>query len=245
MISCQRFLVALGFLTRLGPARSVSQEQMAKNLPMFPLVGLVLGFVAILLPWFGLFSDHPMLQAWFIVGASLVLTRALHWDGWADLADALGSMRRGDDFWAVLKDSRIGVFGVIALIMGTSGQGLLFHAMCTDQALSAPVWCFMVGRLTIVGLCYEAQGMSRPGLAQVFVDYAHRSTLTTALVITVIIAPFLVSLPCLLLSLALSLGSVIFFSSLAKKVQGINGDFLGAACIAGELLSGVAWLWTS
>ena len=238
-----RLSLGLSFLSRLGPARMASPEELAATLPLFPVIGLVIALSATALPLLGLFSEHPMLQAWYLVGASLFLTRGLHWDGWADLWDGLGSGARGEEFWLVLKDSRMGACGVMALVLGLVAQGLLFFEMCRCGDLGAVIWSLVNGRLAMVFLAGASGRLSRPGLGRHFVQAADARALFLALGLSCLVALFCISLAVFSLSLVFHVLVVIVLHTLAMRVQGFNGDFLGAVCVAGELAAGLAWLW--
>lgn len=112
-------IVALQFLTRL-PLPSLNgfdEDDLRRAVPWFPVVGGGLGVALMGVVWLGACID-PWLGALcgvlFWVGAS----GALHLDGLADLADALGAAHRDRDrFLAVLADPHIGVFGVVAVVL--------------------------------------------------------------------------------------------------------------------------------
>ncbi len=111
-------MLAFGFLTRL-PLPSIAdckQQEMSAATVWFPLVGLTIGLVLASAAWIG-FHSNPWMAALLVVLAWIGMTGALHLDGLADLADALGAAHRDPErFYDVMKDPHIGVFGVIALI---------------------------------------------------------------------------------------------------------------------------------
>jgi len=93
---------------------------MAASLPWFPCVGLVLGaglygvtLLAALSPW-GVWTGGA---AFLVVAGGVILTRGLHLDGLADAADALGSLAPRERMLEIMKDSRVGTFGVLALVL--------------------------------------------------------------------------------------------------------------------------------
>jgi adenosylcobinamide-GDP ribazoletransferase len=91
----------------------VDREVAGQAMVLAPAVGLVLGAVAglpLLLP------ASPLLGAALAVGLLAVLTRGLHLDGLADLADGLGSGKPADQALDIMKKSDIGPFGVMALV---------------------------------------------------------------------------------------------------------------------------------
>ena len=235
-------LTALSFLTRLGAGRMIQPEDFAPSLAWFPLAGLVVGLLAALPVRLGLFCGHPLLQGWMVAGISLWLTRGLHYDGWADLWDGWGSAARGERFWEIVKDSRAGPFGVMGVVMGLGGQLLAFAALAENAAWGAIIWCFVVGRLAcMVLLCLSRQRV-RPGLASLFAPGATPLALASALAQTIVLGLLLTTPAFMLAGLAatgLGLCALLRFS---RRVEGINGDFLGTAVILGELCAALAAL---
>jgi len=112
-------LVAFQFLT-IFPAiikRTFTAKEMGRAVGFFPLVGLVLG--AILL---GIDSGlrvflRPNLSAVLVVAAWLALTRAFHFDGFLDIFDGLFGGFTPERRLEIMKDSRVGAFGVAAGVL--------------------------------------------------------------------------------------------------------------------------------
>ncbi len=109
--------VATRFLT-LIPVGGGHEQPLARCVMMFPVIGAAIGLVGALFyliaSWLGL---GPVLAAIICVVAMLVLTRGLHEDGLADLADGLGAHADRKGRLAVMRDSRIGAFGAMALVI--------------------------------------------------------------------------------------------------------------------------------
>ena len=93
------YTTALGFMTRLGSSRICSNEEIAATMRQFYAVGLTLGLILTLPFGLGIFKAYPWVQAWLWVFLSIWFTRALHWDGWADIWDGWGSCAQGERFW--------------------------------------------------------------------------------------------------------------------------------------------------
>ncbi len=108
---------ATRFLT-LIPAGHGHDHPLSRCTVMFPVVGAAIGLVGALFciaaGWLGL---GPVLAAIIGVVAMLVLTRGLHEDGLADLADGLGAHTNREGRLAIMRDSRIGAFGAMALVI--------------------------------------------------------------------------------------------------------------------------------
>ncbi|KIL97362.1 Cobalamin synthase [Paramagnetospirillum magnetotacticum MS-1] len=107
--------LAAVFLTRL-PLPDAGMGDLARSMRAFPLIGLGLGLGGGAIAW-AAGSVLPPLAAALLCVLSLVLaTGALHEDGLADLADGLGARGDRDKRLEVMRDSRTGAFGVLALI---------------------------------------------------------------------------------------------------------------------------------
>ena len=119
-IDCLR--LATSFLTRL-PVRAPGGVALARATNAFPLVGVIVGLVAglaYLVAWW--LSLGPWLAAIAAVAAAIALTGALHEDGLADVADGFGARGEREARLAAMRDSRIGAFGVIALVLALGAR---------------------------------------------------------------------------------------------------------------------------
>lgn len=162
-----RGLDSLSFFTCLVPARMYKGTTLALCTPWFTFCGLVVGTVCTLAAWlvsqalrYGTNLGGQDILLWLLPGLAWVLcemsvSRGLHWDGLADVFDALGSQRRGEEFRQILKDSRLGTFGALAVVaifacqfLGAAGhvhQGnwsILIVAGGWGRGLSALIFCF-------------------------------------------------------------------------------------------------------
>ncbi|MBI4806828.1 MAG: adenosylcobinamide-GDP ribazoletransferase [Desulfovibrio sp.] len=229
------FFNALSFLTRFGPPKIVNQEDFPATLYWFPLVGLVVGVVSLTPALAGLFSEYAWVQGWMVTGMSLWLTRGLHADGLADIADAWGSRACGDRFWTILKDSRCGPFGVLGLVMALVGQILAFGILSGQGRLGAICWCFVLGRFVSVVVLCLCKNMARPGLSSLFAPGAGPKVFAVTLVQSLILGLALSSPGAVFWGLAAGCLVTFFLVRLARRQHGVNGDFLGAAMVLGEL----------
>jgi adenosylcobinamide-GDP ribazoletransferase len=227
----QDFLVALTFLTRLGRAHITTSEAISRSMPMYPLVG---GLIGLILALSSMLPLSSWVLAWLLTGLNMYLTRGLHWDGWADLWDGWGSGATGVRFWAIVKDSHIGAFGTMGLILGLGLQTALFESAVSRKAWLALLFAPVFGRFCCLVLARMSQSLSRPGLGQNAVQGATRSALVlggcTALIPALALPP--AHLAMTLLAGILPLAALL---AVGRKQGGVNGDFLGAAIIAGEV----------
>ncbi len=122
----QDIAAAFQFLTRLPLNRLPYEPDALPRAAMyFPLVGLVVGVVAAGL--YRLLSTHLPIGviAVMMVLFSTLVTGGLHEDGLADAADAFGGGWNRQQVLEIMKDSRIGSFGALALVFSVGGRVLL------------------------------------------------------------------------------------------------------------------------
>lgn len=149
-----RFHDALAFLTRLVPPRAGGTgADFAAATCCFAPVGLLLGGVLTLAAWlahrataYAPFDGAlaAALSGWVWLALDIWATRGLHWDGLADLGDAAGSGASGEGFRNILRDSRLGAFGALHLLLAFSGQWLAVAGHAAAERwlllLLAPAW---------------------------------------------------------------------------------------------------------
>ena len=225
------FHVALTFLTRFGRARISSDETILRSVWLYPLVGAVIGVVMTTCACIPL-ASWPL--AWILTGLNIFMTRGLHWDGWADLWDAWGSGATGQRFWDIMKDSHVGAFGVMGLVLGLGMHATLLQAAIDTKAWSGIFFAPVFGRFCCLVLARLGRHHARPGLGQSVLIGATPRTLCAG-ALTTLIAAVRVSFAHVAIAAAFSMVPLALLCHMAKNRGGLNGDFLGASIIAGEL----------
>jgi len=229
-----RFFATLGFLSRLAPARVIAEADMRRTMFHLPLCGLIIGAAACAPALAGLFAGRPLVQAWTVALLSAYLTRGLHLDGLSDVMDGAAAHTSPERFWTIVKDSRCGTFGVVAVVLALLGQVALFSEILGHARAWALPWVFVFGRAC--GVCFgrAAKAYGRPGLGGLFLSGADGKAVGWALILA--LAPALWLWP--LAALYAVLAALILLTPLyrlVRAVAGVNGDFLGASIIMGEV----------
>ncbi len=235
-----RLLGALQFLTVLPIRRSTCAPGEAAV--CFPLVGALVGLAAAGTHTLLAYAVAPSINALIAVLVMVLLTGALHEDGLADCADAFGGSRPPDKILAILKDSRIGTFGALALIfsIGLRWQAIaqtgshLWETMAAAGALS---------RAAQVGLGW----ISRPageGSGRLFA-----LTLTTTRALMAFAIAIAIAVPLGVVALPAVVGAagftVIARDYFERHLGGVNGDCCGALSqlVEGFVLLLCASIW--
>jgi adenosylcobinamide-GDP ribazoletransferase len=142
----QDIAAAFQFLTRLPLARlTYRPDALSRSAKFFPLVGLALGAAAAGI--YLLLSPHlpATVVALLIVLLSTLATGGLHEDGLADVADAFGGGWNKPQILQIMKDSRIGSYGALAIVLSVAARVLLLANLPSGSfvqyAVSAEVLC--------------------------------------------------------------------------------------------------------
>jgi adenosylcobinamide-GDP ribazoletransferase len=239
--------LALSFLTRV-PVRvgEVGPLDPARSLAFFPVVGaligaLLLGLANVLAPLL-----PPSLVAFVLVACSALITGALHLDGVADLADALGG-GRGDRarMLEIMRDPRIGAHGAVALIMVLAGKLVASAELLTRGHSALVLWPIALAPLWARFACVlaiKAFPYARPsGLGLSFHQHVRASHVAIAALPCLAAIIWLAYSGASLAQIALaSVTSAALCLALALRVSrrlgGITGDVHGACIELCELL---------
>lgn len=230
--------LAVMLLTRLPAGRLPEPAPtIGASLWAFPLAGLAVGGIAaaVLLATIGL-GLPPMLAAGLALAAQIVVTGALHEDGLADLADGFWGGRDAARRLEIMRDSRIGSYGALALILGTGLRWQAISALAAEphRAALALIAVAMIGRLAPVFLLWLLPPARSDGMGRSASGTRPGAVLVAALLCLPCLS--LTGLPVALIAAALvTLG----LARLARaKIGGQSGDVLGA----GQQLAEIALL---
>ena len=239
----QRLCTALRFLTLLPISWGAENDgdYFAKCLGLFPVVGLLVGIGGFIIGSFLLpFAPIPvagMLSLLFLAGIS----GFLHLDGLADSADGLLSARPREEAMRIMKDSRAGVMGVVAVVFVVL---LKFAAVSSFPAYEMPMVILLMpvaGRCAIL-ITMARLPYARPegGLGQLF--YARKTkAIATIGVIFFGALVFLVRRQSFLQILFLFFLVILLVNRWCRvKLGGATGDTLGAICELAETSCAVA-----
>lgn len=239
------FLRAFSFLTVLpiGQIPLSEERELARSMAFFSLVGLVIGLL--LTTGYYLFSlilPKPI-TLWLILGLLALLTRGLHLDGFADTLDGLASGGSKEKILEVMRDSRIGAFGVISLILLIGGKYLALDQVPSPSLPYSLILMTVMGRNSMVLVCFRSS-YARPGegLAKPFIENLGYREIALSLATAFGIALLAMGVKGVLVFLGIGLFSLGYRYFFIKKLGGVTGDVLGGANELSELLCLILWV---
>ena len=151
----EELLVAFQFLTQLPISRiAYHPDSLSRSAKFFPVVGLVIGLGASLLQHLLAPYLNRTLVAFLVLTFLVLITGGLHEDALADAADAFGGGWNREQVLMILRDSRIGSFGALALVLSVLARFLLLSILPMHRFTALVVSAHVLCRWTTLPLSY-------------------------------------------------------------------------------------------
>ncbi|AWK86329.1 adenosylcobinamide-GDP ribazoletransferase [Azospirillum thermophilum] len=230
--------LALVFLTRIPlPLRGpLADGAAARAIAWFPAVGALVGLAGgAAYALAGLLSLPPPVAALLALAAMVWLTGGLHEDGAADVADGFGGGRSTARKLEIMRDSRVGSYGVLALLLSLSLRAAAIAALAEPGAVAAAL--IAAGALSRAGLAPMARLMPparRDGLGAAQGRPPVR-TVALALLLGLLPAVGAAGWAGLAAAVAAGTAALLVGRSAIRQIGGQTGDVYGAAQQLGEV----------
>ena len=224
-------------------AGPVEQRDLGRSVAWFPLIGLGVGLLGWLLAaGSGHVGSSPSAARLGAVGVLVVwsmLTGALHFDGFADVLDALGVRSRGRErMLEVMKDPHIGSFAVVGLMLVLLAQWEALTELVRARRFGAIVWAPVLSRWSMSAMCALGSAARPDGSGAPFLTRAGRGELLIATglcgAIGLCLVPAFALLVCWTPATLLVVG-IVWWSH--RSFEGQTGDVIGFAGVLSETLA--------
>jgi len=232
------FLIALQFLTIIPVRyREFTEKNVRRSMFYFPVVGLILGLFLggidqLISPVF-----PELLVNLLLVTLLIFITGGLHLDGLADTVDALGSHRSREEMLRIMKDSRIGVMGTLALITVLLYKISLLSLLPSSLKFRSLILMLTASRwVLLLPLLLFPYARSGEGKAQSFFEQIDPAIASGATIFTLTVSLTLFSYWGLFLLIGAGLLVLGFGKYIHYRVGGLTGDSLGASAEIAEII---------
>lgn len=227
------FVSAIRILTIL-PIGGKDTKNFSYTVYFFPFVGFILGSI-IITAYKVLYHIHlpSELLTIVILSLSFYLTGFIHIDGIGDTADAFGGGRSKDKILSIFKDSRMGTFGVVALVMTILIKYHCYHLAITNNVILVFIpYSLILGRTIQAAYLHLLPSATPQSLTASFSDVPTVAKIGTIGLCTLLLTPLFYLLPLskaiATLTLLIFIHS-IFITKCIQKIGGITGDCVGTA----------------
>jgi adenosylcobinamide-GDP ribazoletransferase len=226
------FFAALQFLT-LFPRPGWMQHstnEVGRSAIFFPVVGLILGLILVLVNFLLLAFASAGLLSVILVTLLAFMTRGLHLDGVGDTFDGLGAGGDRDRILSVMDDSHTGVFGLIAIVL------VLFFKIHALESLEVDRWRALLvapilGRWAMVLLAYRSKA-AKAGLGSSLIDHLQTKHFLLATFLTLLLVALIFRGNGIFMMAWVAVFTTASRSYFHRRLGGVTGDTFGAV---GEL----------
>lgn len=232
---------ALIFFTRLPFYKlklfNVPAEHFKQAINYWPVIGWLTGGITALMLWVCSFIFPPSIAVLLAITTRLLLTGALHEDGLSDFFDGLGGGTTKTRVLEIMKDSRIGVYGVISLIL----YFLLLHQCLTSLGPQIAVIAILsadpLAKLIASNINKVLPYARTEETSKAKVVYGKMSIATFIFAYVLGLTPFIFLIPYEIWWIIIFpiLTFVLIYGILKKRIQGYTGDCCGALFLLCEL----------
>lgn len=220
--------VAVQFLTRLPlPGRSATPADIASSYYFYPAVGVLLGGSAILLRALLVMLFPPSFSIMLVLAFLIWITGGLHEDGLADITDAMAGGWTAEDRLRIMKDSRVGALGALALVVAVLSKYVALSAMNPSRIDGALLASQVLGRWAFIPLGYFNKP-AHEGLGSQFMKGIGAGALIVTSLFSIVV----------LILVARTSGGVAFCAACGivalasfyfrRRLGGVTGDCFGA-----------------
>ncbi len=235
----QDIAACIGFYTRLPVAAAPDTgRRFAETQWAAPVAGALVGLVGGVAAWItGLFGLPLAVAAAIAIGAMMLATGCLHEDGLADVADGFGGGRNKGQKLAIMRDSRIGTYGVAALVVVMLAKWTALAAIPTIGALvAALVASHAASRALLPAFMHRVAHAREDGLSA-GVGRVDAGTALAALALGFVLVVLFVGIGAAILSALLLFMWFAFLQRLCERqIGGQTGDVLGTLQQGGEVI---------
>jgi len=234
------FLAALQFLTIIPvPGRAASSEwDMVRSMAYYPLIGLCIGLILVLANHlFAILLPHTVVAILLII-ILVLITGALHLDGFSDTLDGLGSGKSREEVLRIMRDSHAGAFGVVGVTCLLILKFTLVAEIPEETLDRSLLLMTVLGRWCMVQASYRsAYARLEGGLAKRVVERMGKREYLISTILALVLAASLLGLRGVFI---LGVNGLLGYSVrkyFHRRLGGITGDVLGATNEASEVIS--------
>ncbi len=239
-----RFCTALRFLTIIPVTWRAEEDPLRFNtcLLFFPLVGALIGIVGSS----GAYLAHFFFPQQVVVVLALIylafISGFLHLDGLSDSADGLMSSRPMEDCLRIMKDSRAGAMGVIAVVCVMLMKYSALSALDMQWFYLAIFFMPLAGRCAILlSMAWLPYARPEGGLGRLFYSDSSRTSALIAFLALLILLMILAPSRLVIAIVAIMAVNLLFGRWCRSRLGGATGDTLGAVCELTEAITALAF----
>ncbi|MFZ7132729.1 MAG: adenosylcobinamide-GDP ribazoletransferase [Eubacteriales bacterium] len=222
----KKFLIALSFFTRIPVhiKSEVSEDEFYTSMTLIPWVGLLIGLILYGVAYGGEYlTIQSEVLSFILLCVYVWITGGLHIDGFIDSIDAILSNRDREKMLDIMKDSRIGAFGAIGIVLLLLGYFIIFKHSTKEVLLVMP----MIGRsCALVAASLSHYAKKTNDLGKKFIESIGKKQGILVILFTILVSG-LVNIMYIFTYVICLCVSYFFVNLFRNKLSGMTGDTVG------------------
>jgi len=224
----KQLIILIQFMTRIPVFVNVEydEEKLGKSIKYFPLVGAIIGiFLYGINILAGKITENRQIAAIIIIIAEIFITGLIHIDGLADTADGLFSYAEKEKILEIMKDSRVGTNGAVALILYFITKMILLSEIRPEYIILYPV----ISRLSTSINAGLGEYARKNGMSNGIIGKNGKKEAVISIIITMILSFIILKAKGLIILIFAILFILLLMKGVKRKIGGITGDTMGAS----------------
>ncbi|HHY81902.1 MAG TPA: adenosylcobinamide-GDP ribazoletransferase [Clostridiales bacterium] len=230
------FILMLQFFTRIPIPISIDMEKKAisRGILFFPIVGMLVGIISWGIYYILSFLNRDMAALGAVMGA-VAVTGGLHVDGLSDTCDGFFSARSRERILEIMKDSRAGTFGVIAICLDLLARYAVIKDLPQDAAITAFVVIFGASRLGAALMITFGKSARPGGLGEMFSSSSNKLYFFISFFAYALICAVSGGFQAVICLVAVLFVFLLLMRYSYKIIGGLTGDVYGAGIELSEI----------
>ncbi|EPY6431590.1 adenosylcobinamide-GDP ribazoletransferase [Clostridium sporogenes] len=232
------FLLMIQFFTRIPVNKNLQceKENFRRGAFFLPVVASIIGGMEFLI-YLGLKNFlPPNVIIVLLLLFTAMITGGLHMDGLADTCDGFFSLRDKQRIIEIMKDSRIGSYGTIALIIDLLLKYQLLYSLVLKGYSIAIVLAPIIGKISILFLCLSKRTAKKNGSGNIFIGNMSKTIIFSITIIILMISTYFLGVKATITPfIGVLLITYLVYLLCLNKINGLTGDTLGACNELGEI----------
>ena len=239
MIILNNFLISLQFLTiiNIKTDTPIDEKSFGKSVIFFPLIGAFIGVLLVIISRLTSAFLPVSVSDAIVLAVLILVTGGLHIDGFADTVDGFAGGKNKDDILRIMKDSRIGTFGVVGIVMLLLTKYLSLQSLQPDTKYFVLITMPVIGRWSVLpmGLFFKYARIEG-GTGKIFAESIRLKELIIGTIMALAIIIPLFRLKGFLMLAVIFIVTLLIGRYSKRKINGITGDVFGATIEINELI---------
>ncbi|KEI98811.1 cobalamin synthase [Clostridium botulinum A2B3 87] len=232
------FLLMIQFFTRIPVNKNLQceKENFRRGAFFLPVVAFIIGGIEFLIYLALKNFLPPNVIIVLLILFTAMITGGLHMDALADTCDGFFSLRDKERIIEIMKDSRMGAFGTIAMIINLLLKYQLLYSLVLKDCSIAIILAPVIGRISILFLCLSKRTAKKNGSGNIFIGNMSKPIIFLITIIALAMNTYFLGLKITIISfIAVLIITYLFYLLCLNKINGLTGDTLGACNELGEI----------